>query len=133
MNRLSSVIRSFKALQRAPKPVRKKWQWGASAVSMAIVILGWVLSLNLSLAPIGNTPAEDQNTPGVLATLERGFEVLSERIAAEWARLRDAGSMFFGELGAQLSHPSAFTFVREETPLAPEPYEPISSQTLPVR
>jgi hypothetical protein len=123
---------ALRTLQRAPEPVRKKWQRGFSAVIMALVIVGWVFYLNLSLAP-ANTPTETASKEGgFFETLGKGFDILGSTIYGEWAKLREAGGSLWNGLGAQLPNPSTFTFVREETEFTPMPYEPVAPHTLPV-
>ena len=124
---------ALRTLQRAPEPVRRKWQRGISAIVFVIVITGWVFSLSASLGRPRVAPATTPKESGLFETLGKGFGVLESTISEEWTKLRDASGTMWNGLGAQLVNPSTFTFVREEIPFVPSPYEPIAPQTLPIR
>lgn len=132
MSHLSSVISSLRTLQRAPEPVRKKWYRGVSTVTVAIVVIGWIFYLSVSLAPpqkpVTTTPEEN----GFFDTLGKGFEIFAASVTEEWGKLQKTGGALWNGLGAQLANPSIFTFVREEPPFVPTPYEPVPPVTLPV-
>ena len=119
-------------LQRAPEHVRRKWQRGISAIAFLIVVAGWVVYLNVSLVPSTAPVEAATNETGFLETLGKGFSVFGSSLAEEWARVREWSGTFWGSLDARLSNPSVFTFVREELPFTPSPYEPVPAQTLPI-
>ncbi|MFH0806667.1 MAG: hypothetical protein V1885_03015 [Candidatus Brennerbacteria bacterium] len=122
----------LRTLQRAPEPVRKKWQFGTSAVAMILVFAGWVLYLNISLSPPKVPVEETAKEGGFFETLGKGFGILGSTVSEEWAKIRDMSGSLWNGLGAQIANPSVFTFVREETVFAPTPYESVAPQTLPI-
>lgn len=122
----------LRALQRSPEPVRRKWQRIASAVTMTLVIVGWIFYLSISLTPAAAPAAELPGESGFFETLGKGFNVFSSSISEEWAKVREKSDSLWSSLGAQLANPSVFTFVREEAPIAPTPYETVSPVMLPI-
>lgn len=124
----------LRALQRAPEPVRRKWQRGISAAAFVVVIAGWMVYMNLSLAPTVTPTATPRGEEGgFFETLGKGFNVLGSALSEEWVKLRSWGNSLWGGLDAQLSKPSVLTFVREENAFTPAPYEAIPSVMLPIR
>lgn len=122
----------LRTLQRAPEPVRRKWQRGISAVAFVVIIAGWVLYLNATLGP-PTAPAETMREEGgFFETLGKGFGVFGSTLSEEWAKLRTWGGALWSELDAQVLDPSVFTFVREDSAFTPAPYEPVPPATLPV-
>lgn len=122
----------LRTLQRAPEPTRRKWQRGVSTIAMVLVVVGWVVYLNLSLSPAAPPKVEVPGENDFWETLGKGFDVLGSTISEEWAKVQEKSGSFWGGLGAELTNPSVFTFVREETPFTPSAYEPVAPQTLPV-
>ncbi len=97
-----------------------------------VVIAGWIIYLNLSLTP-SVLPAQEtaKDKGGFFKTLEKGFGVLGSSLSNEWNSLRTWGDSLWGKLDARLANPSVFTFVREESPFVPSPYEPLPPASLP--
>lgn len=123
---------ALRALQHAPEPVRRRWQRVASAAAFLVVVAGWVFYLNASLGPAERPGAAETKTPGFFETLEMGFDAIGSTLSTEWGRLRAWGSSTWSGLDAQVLNPSVFTFVRDEEPFMPAPYEPVPPQILPV-
>lgn len=132
MSHLSSAMSSLRALRRSPEPVRKKWYRGVSAVTITIVVIGWIFYLSVSLAPPQKPVAIIPEENGFFDTLGKGFEIFAASVTEEWGKLQKTGGALWNGLGAQLANPSVFTFVREETPVVPAAYEPVPPVTLPV-
>lgn len=122
----------LRALQRAPEPVRKRWQRTASAVTMALAIAGWIFYLSASFTPTAVPLDQVPEEGGFFETLGRGFGILGSAVSEEWAELKETGGSLWSELGARLANPSVFTFVREEIPFVPDSYEPVPPATLPI-
>jgi hypothetical protein len=130
---IAKVGTFLRALQRAPESERKKWHMGASAIVMLLVIIGWVISLNFSLTrSTPRTVKAEEGAGGFFTTIGKGFEVLGENFAEEWDALRAEGELLWSGLGAQLTNPTVFSFVREEPPFIISPEEPVPPQTLPI-
>ncbi|MDP3974971.1 MAG: hypothetical protein Q8P88_01635 [Candidatus Jorgensenbacteria bacterium] len=129
---ITKTLTLLHTLQRAPESVRKKWLVGVSAAAMALVVIGWVFSLNVSLAPLSprETLAEKPGT--FFETLGKGFEVFGATFSELWTTLRGKGEFVWSALGAQLANPVMFSFVREAPLFMPTPADPVPPQTLPV-
>lgn len=122
----------LRTLQRAPEPVRRKWQYSISALAFIAVVAGWVFYLNISLVPSA-TPAETTTRgESIFETFRKGFDVVGSSLSEEWVKFRELSGSLLDSLDARVSNPSVFTFVREEPTFVPVPYEPVPSHTLPV-
>lgn len=133
VNRITHVRALLRTLQRAPEPVRKRWLFGASATAMALVVLGWVLYLNASLAPIG--PAQEAAaTPrdSFFSVVGKGFSVIGTSLAEEWEALRRKSGELWSDLSASIASPTTFSFVRETPAFTPAAVEPVPPATLPL-
>ena len=132
MSYFSSVITSYRALQRAPEPIRKKWQRGASVVAFALVIGGWILYLNASLAPERAAQAEHAQ-PSFFDTLRKGLDVFGSSLGDGWNVIKGTTESLWSSFGANLTNPTTLEFIREQVPQISNSFEPIPPQALPIR
>lgn len=130
---ITKTLTFLRTLQRAPEPVRKKWLFGASAVAMTLVLLGWFFSLNVSLAPLNPREARAEEPGTFFETLGKGFEVFGSTFLELWTTLRGRGELLWSAFDAQLTKPTVFSFVREAPLVMPPVLDPAPPATLPVK
>lgn len=124
----------LRSLQRAPEPVKKRWLTGTSVTAVVLVLAGWIVYLNASIVSLGpeKTDKTVSSPHSFFSTLEKGFSVLGSSLGTEWGTIQREAKTLWDKLGAQLTNPATFSFVRETSPLAPPVIEPVPPSTLPV-
>ncbi|MBI2278742.1 MAG: hypothetical protein HYU81_01615 [Candidatus Brennerbacteria bacterium] len=124
----------LRKLQRAPEPVRKRWFIGFSAAAIAVVLAGWALSLNFSVAPEELAEATESKEPPFAQTFGRGIAVIQSETSERWRVIQKNWGWLWSAIGAALDEETTFSFIQETSSSSTPPaYEALPPATLPVR
>lgn len=130
---MPKALSKIKKLQRADDATKKRWLFGATAISMIFVITLWIFYLNMTLPNVNkevkNAEVDKENLG---ETFKNGFRAISGDFQGKFDELKSQFNNYFDSLKSEVLENNEFLIEPTSTEeFQPTPNEAIPPTTLP--
>ncbi len=127
---MPKTLSKLKKLQRADDATKKRWLFGATAISMILVITLWVFYLNMTLPSINKEtkPAEAAgNGEDLGGTFKNGFRVIGGDAQKQFEGIKSQFNQYFNSVKSGVLQNNEVLV----EPKATEDFQPPASEEIP--
>jgi hypothetical protein len=121
-------IKSFvKKIQQSPEPVKKRWLFILSTISMILILTLWFIYLNVSMpTTVKKNPAaagSEKTGEDFGEIMERGFKKIREDFWGKWSTFMEDFNKILSQLKSQLDTKNEIIIPEKKFEYVPPPID----------